>query len=87
MKISFDIDCTPEEARAFLGLPEVAPLQQRLLEELEQRMRTNLEKMDGEALFKTWMPLGTQAFEQMQKAFWSRLSQGAKTGDDAKRAK
>lgn len=28
MKIKFHIDCTPEEARQFLGLPNFAPLQE-----------------------------------------------------------
>ena len=26
MKITVDVDCTPEEARAFLGLPDVKPM-------------------------------------------------------------
>ncbi|MDZ4735977.1 MAG: DUF6489 family protein, partial [Rhodospirillaceae bacterium] len=39
MKVTIDIDCTPEEARAFMGLPDVAPLQARMLAEIEARMR------------------------------------------------
>jgi hypothetical protein len=31
MKITIDIDCTPGEARAFLGLPDVAPLQAEVM--------------------------------------------------------
>ena len=30
MKVNVEIDCTPEEARAFFGLPDVAPLQEKL---------------------------------------------------------
>jgi hypothetical protein len=26
MKISVDVDCTPEEARRFLGLPDLTPV-------------------------------------------------------------
>ena len=26
MKMTVEVDCTPEEARRFLGLPDVAPL-------------------------------------------------------------
>jgi hypothetical protein len=40
MKISFDIDCTPEELRGFFGLPEVKPMQDRLMAELEEKMRS-----------------------------------------------
>src|SRR5437868_1199614 len=29
MKVNVQIDCTPEEARAFFGLPDLGPMQQR----------------------------------------------------------
>ena len=31
MKITMNVDCTPEEARAFLGLPDVKPMQEQLI--------------------------------------------------------
>ena len=34
MKIRIDIDCTPEEARAFLGLPDVAPMHKAMMGEI-----------------------------------------------------
>ena len=39
MKFKVDIDCTPDEARAFFGLPDVKPLQEALLPEVEERLR------------------------------------------------
>lgn len=39
MKITMNIDCTPEEARAFFGLPDVKPMQEKLLREMEERLR------------------------------------------------
>ncbi len=77
MKITINIDCTPEEARAFLGLPDVAPMQAAVMEELGKRMSAGLETMDPETLVKTWMPLGLQGLEQAQKKFWSQMSAGA----------
>jgi hypothetical protein len=77
MKITIDVDCTPEEARAFLGLPDVAPMQAAVMEELRERMSAGLEAMDPETLMKTWMPLGLQGLEQAQKTFWSQMSQAA----------
>ena len=85
MKITLDIDCTPEEARAFLGLPDVAPMQAAVMEELGKRMSAGLETMDPETLVKTWMPLGLQGLDQAQKMFWSQMSAaagGAKKGGD-----
>ena len=46
MKLKFDIDCTPEELRGFFGLPEVKPMQDRLMAELEEKMRANLNALD-----------------------------------------
>jgi len=78
MKINVDVECTPEEARAFLGLPDVKPMQDAVLEEIEDRMRKNLSAMDPETLFKTWLPMGVQSLEQLQKMFWSQI--GSATG-------
>lgn len=74
MKVTIDIDCTPEEARAFLGLPDVAPMQAALMEEIEKRMKANLQAMDPETLFKTWLPATIQNWEQLQKLFWSQMA-------------
>lgn len=74
MKVRIDIDCTPLEARAFLGLPDVAPMQAAVLKDMEDRMRAALSAMDPETMLKTWFPGGLQGWEQLQRAFWSQLS-------------
>ena len=79
MKIHVEIDCTPEEARAFLGLPDVGPMQEALMAELQKRMMANLQAMEPEQLFKTWLPAGLQGWEQLQKAFWTQM--GSAAGD------
>ncbi len=84
MKITFDIDCTPEEARRFLGLPDVKPMQQAMMQEVEERMKANLAAMDPETMVNTWLPAGIQGFEQMQKMFWAQLNQGGKEGESEK---
>ena len=66
MKVNFDIDCIPEEARAFLGLPDVKPMQVSMMAEVEARMRANLDALGPDALFTIWMPAGMESFEQMQ---------------------
>lgn len=74
MKVTLDIDCTPAEARSFFGLPDVEPLQQALMQEIEQRMKANLSAMDPEAMLRTWLPAGLKGFEQMQRSFWSQMA-------------
>jgi hypothetical protein len=67
MKVSFDIDCTPEEARKFFGLPEVQPLQEALLKEVQERISANIKAMDANALIETWLPATLKGFEQWQQ--------------------
>lgn len=77
MKIHLDIDCTPDEARRFFGLPDVAPMQAAVMAEVEKRVVAALQAMEPEQLIKTWLPAGMQGLEQMQKMFWSAM--GGKT--------
>ena len=77
MKVNVTIDCTPEEARVFFGLPDLGPMQQRVMKEIEERLRSSLGSMNPEAIFKTWIPASMQGVEQMQQlqqAFWSQLA-------------
>lgn len=83
MKITIDIDCTPDEARTFLGLPDVKPMQEAMMREIQQRMTANLNAMDPESIMNTWLPAGIQGMEQLQKMFWSQLA-GA-MGQDGKK--
>ncbi len=73
MKINVEIDCTPEEARAFFGLPDVAPMQERLMKEVEERMVAAMHAMEPDALVKTWLPASMQGFENLQKLFWNAM--------------
>jgi len=76
MKITIDVDCTADEARQFLGLPDVKPMQEAMMREIQDRMMVSLKAMDAESLFKTWLPAQMQGFEQMQKFFWSQFAKG-----------
>ena len=73
MKISFDIDCTPEELRGFFGLPDVKPMHEALLKEVEERLRADLQALDPEAMLKTWLPAGLKGFEQLQEMFLNQM--------------
>lgn len=81
MKVTFDIECTPEEARQFLGLPDVRPMQEAMMQEIENRMRDNLKTLDPETFIQTWMPLTIQNWGEMQKMFWAQM--GMNPGDQA----
>lgn len=87
MKVKFDIECSPEEARAFLGLPDVVPMQEALMKEVEARMTENMRSLDPETMLKTWLPATMEGWGQMQKMFWNQMGgvPGATGTDKAKK--
>jgi len=78
MKINIEVDCTPEEARRFLGLPDVGPMQATLLEMLQERLTEALRASDARTLMEQWLPVGMKGLEQWQN-FWTQLA-GAAAG-------
>ena len=77
MKIKLDIDCTAEEARQFFGLPEVRPLQEALLREVQERLSANIRAMDAKAMLDAWLPPTLKGFEQLQELLFSRMARAA----------
>jgi hypothetical protein len=74
MKVTVDVECTPEEARTFLGLPDVKPMQEHLIRELQERMAANIRAMEPETMLRTWLPATLKGFEQMQEIFMSHMT-------------
>lgn len=73
MKVTVNVECTPEEARAFMGLPDVVPLQDQMLEQMKVQMQKNAAAMDPETIFKTLFPMNTDGFAELQKTFWGQF--------------
>lgn len=67
MKVTVEVDCTPLEARSFLGLPDVTPLNEHLVREMQTRFEKNAAMLKPEELMKNWMALGGAAQEQFFK--------------------
>jgi hypothetical protein len=74
MKITTNVDCTPDEARAFMGLPDVKPMQEVLMRETQERMAANIRAMEPETLLKTWLPVTLKGFEQIQEMFMAQMT-------------
>ncbi len=87
MKVNIEIDMTPEEARRFMGLPDVTALNDTFVAEMSKRMQAMMD--DPEAVMKAWMPLGGQGVEQFQRFLWdsARRATGTtrKSGDKSSR--
>jgi hypothetical protein len=67
MKVTVNIDCTPDEARQFLGLPDVKPMQQAVMARLEEQMMRSIENLSPEALLRTWLSLVPQGSDDLRK--------------------
>lgn len=77
MKFTVNIECSPEEARRFMGLPDVTPINETLVAEMGKRMEANLKLMSGETLMSSWMSVGTQAQDAFVKLMTSGVSAAA----------
>jgi hypothetical protein len=74
MKITINVDCTPDEARQFMGLPDVKPLQEAVLAKLEHQMVAGVDALSPEAMLKSWFSAMPQSAEHLQKLFANFLT-------------
>ena len=76
MKVTVDIECTPEEARRAVGLPDLSPLHERYVQMLMETMSGNAIKPEMiEGMMRNWAPMGEAGL-----AMWRRLLEGGTAG-------
>jgi hypothetical protein len=89
MKVNIEMEMTPQEARAFMGLPDVAPMQEQMLEEMRARMRQAFDTGEPEAMMQAWAPfwngsgISPDAVQKFQKFFWDNAALAASGGKKA----
>ncbi len=76
MKFKLDVECSPEEARAFLGLPDLRPMQKTLMADLEQRMHETIAAWSPETILGQWLTVLPQGAQQLQKLMEGFLRSG-----------
>ena len=69
MKVNIEIDCTPDEARTFLGLPSVKPLQDAVMASIERHMLDAVAAMSPDAVMKMWLQSMPQNPDQFRNTF------------------
>ena len=81
MKVTVDVDCSPAEARAFLGLPDVTPIHDKYIRTVHDSFEGvgNVEQM--ETLFKSFSPMGDAGVRLFQQMMNIGLSGMGGTGD------
>lgn len=68
MKISCDVDCTPEEARRFMGLPDLSPVHEAYVARMTKAASEGLTPENMTEMMRTWgsmNPAGTQLWQTM----------------------
>jgi len=77
MKVKIEIDCTPEEARAFLGMPDMTPLHDEVMADLKARMAEAAKGFDPDEALKAWMGASSEGMNQMMQ-FWRQMGETSK---------
>ena len=78
MRLTINIDCTPEEARAFFGMPNVEPMNDMIVTEMTKRAKENLDTLaDPERFFTQMMAMGGKGFEQFQSMMGAAMGSGS----------
>ena len=58
MKVNIEIDLTPEEARAFLGLPNYSQMHETWLNAVKSKVEETAPNADIEPMLKAWTSMG-----------------------------
>ena len=76
MKVTVELDATPQEMRTMLGLPDVEPMQQEIIEKTRENILSAIESNDPANLMRMFMPTADhfKSIESMQTAFWEAMS-------------
>jgi hypothetical protein len=69
MKVNVEVDCTPEEMRRLMGLPDLTPLHDKYLGLLAETMDAGAIKPEAlDAMMRSWAPMGEAGL-----ALWRRM--------------
>lgn len=66
MKFNVEIDCTPEEARRLIGLPDVSSLHEIYLSKIATLMEQGVSPDMVETMMKNWMPMGQNGMDLLR---------------------
>lgn len=74
MKINVEVDCTPEEARRFIGLPDLTPVHDAYVKVMMEAVQQQTNPEAFQQLVQSWSPMGDAGMN-----FWKGLFEaGAK---------
>lgn len=69
MKITVDVDCTPEEARRFMGLPDMSSVHEVYLDKMRRTIDEGITPESIGALMQSWAPMSEAGFNVWRQLF------------------
>lgn len=81
MKITIDIDMTPEELRQFMGLPDVSEVQETIMSKMKESVMDTMSEQGSTDAQKGLVEQSFKAMEAYQDMFKSMLEQAGKKKD------
>ena len=83
MKISVDVDVSPEELRRFFGLPDLGPAQDLIVKKITQQVERGIDSSLVPNVMRTIIAGGVQSWEAYQKLVTGMLSAGTRMSEGA----
>ncbi len=81
MKVSVDLDLTPEELRRLFGLPDLTPIQTLVVERITRQVEKGMDSNLLSGITRTIIAGGVQSWEAYQNLLSGILSAGSKTAE------
>ncbi|RVT92637.1 DUF6489 family protein [Sphingomonas crocodyli] len=80
MKVSVDVDCTPEEARRLMGLPDMTAIHDAYTDKMKRMMEEGITPDALQSMIGQWMPMGEAGMSMWR----SLLDQIGRAGTSSK---
>ena len=69
MKVTIDIDCTPEEARRFMGLPDLTLVHDAYVERMKAAVADGVTPEMFANMMKAWGPMSEAGLNMWRQMF------------------
>jgi hypothetical protein len=85
MKISVDLDLTPEELRRMFGLPDLTPIQSLVIDRITAQVEKGLDQGLMATLTRSFITGGLQSWDAYQKMLSGMLNVGGSGAGGARK--
>ena len=84
MKIKVEFDITPKELRESLGLPDVQPLHDEVMEKIREKVIEGVGNYDPMNFLSAYSAEGARTLQGLQQALWGGFAGRGKEEDESK---